>query len=461
MIRISTFLNCFLPFGLLCIILSISSLTHAEDLLQIFAAIQNHDPAWKTKEYEYQAGIQAKGKGRAYLLPALMLGGEHKEVTHKPDCGNSEDPGCSEVESEYSSSIYQLQFKQTLFDMEDWYTWQQGKAFAEKAEIEYQGAMQNNLYNTAVLYFDVLRTQEDFYLAQAEKDALATQLKEIQTKANVGVANQTEVLETQASADLAMVNHITVLGYLKVAREKLITHTGIEKPTVMALSQDFPIQHLVPFDEQLWVNKAKENSPNLLALEQAIDLAHKSYRKQSAAAYPKVDFFASIAEQDQDGGSFIINGRTESVGIQVSIPLFAGMGDHYASKEYKMKYFQTSEDAEAQTRELIQIVKNRFRSIYTDVLTVEAQRNALNSSERALRAVKAEYDAGSRNMIDVLNAQQRLFDAKRALSHARYNYLLDRLQLKLFVGELTIADLTVVNQWLVIDDTLMDLNTIP
>lgn len=461
MIKLLGFFNKNNTVVLFLFILFASPWALAEDLLQIFSAVQSHDPVWKSKEYEYQAGIQAKGKGRAYILPALTLGGEYKEVTDKPECKNSEDPGCSEIESQYESSTYQLQLKQSIFDLENWYTWQEGKAFAEKAQTEYRGALQNSLYDTAVLYFDVLRSQEDFYLAQAEKDALASQLKEIQTKANAGIANQTEVLETQASADLAMVNHITMLGYLKVARENLVTHTGIEKPTVMALAQDFPIQHLIPFDEELWVNKAKASSPNLLALRQSVALAHRRYRKQSAAAYPKVDFVASIAEQDQQGRPFVINGRTESVGIQVSVPLFVGMGDFYASKEYKMKYLQSSEEAEAQTRELIQIVKNRFRSIYTDVLTVEARRNALHSSERALKAVKAEYDAGSRNMIDVLNAQQQLFNAKRALSHARYNYLLDLLQLKLFVGELTIDDLAEVNQWLVIDDTLMDLNTIP
>jgi outer membrane protein len=229
----------------------------------------------------------------------------------------------------------------------------------------------------------------------------------------------------------------------------------------MALAQDFPITHMEPFDEDLWVNKAKANSHNLKSLRQSVFIAERNYRRQSSAALPKVDFVASIAEQDQQGRPFVINGRTESIGIQVSVPLFAGMGDFYAAREFKMRYLQTSEDAEAQTRELIQVVRNRFRSIYTDVLTVEAQRRALASSERALKAVQAEYNAGTRNLTDVLNTQQQYFTARKALSHARYDYVLDKLQLKLFAGELSIDDLKEINQWLVIDDTLMDLNTIP
>jgi len=253
------------------------------------------------------------------------------------------------------------------------------------------------------MYFEVLRSQESFLLALAEKNALANQLEEIKAKAEAGIADQTEVLETQASSDLALVNHITELGYLKVAFEDLVTHTGIERPTVLSLSPDYPIKHLVPFDEQLWINKAKISSTNLKSMEQSVEIAKQNYKRNTAGIYPKVDLFASISDRESEA-AFVQSGSSEAIGIRATIPLFVGLGDFYTAKEQKMKYLQTSDEIEAQKREFLQIVKNRFRSIYTDVLTVEARKKSLASSERALKAVKDQYDLGSRDMIDVLNA---------------------------------------------------------
>lgn len=431
----------------------------AEDLLSIFKAVQANDPSWQASQYAYQSGKQSKGIGRAYMLPSLTVSGEHQQITDKPDCGNT--IGCSEAEIDYQATTYQAQLIQPLFNMENWRNYKTGRANFELAEIEYQNAYQNNLYDTAVLYFDVLRAQETYTLALAEQSALATQLKEITAKAEAGVTDQTEVIETQASADLALVNQITELGYLKVAFENLVTHTAIEKPTVMALSIDYPIQHLVPFDEQLWINKAKATSNNLKAMEQSIEIAKQNYKRNTAGIYPKVDLFATLSDRDQDGGRFVQSGSNEAIGIRASVPLFVGLGDFYTSKEQKMKYLQTSEEVEAQKREFFQIVKNRFRSIYTDVLTADARKKSLHSSERALAAVKAQYELGSRDMIDVLNAQKQMFASQREFANARYSYLLDLLQLKLFVGEISLKDLEEINSWLVVDNNLMNLDTIP
>lgn len=432
----------------------------AEDLMQVYSAIQENDPAWHASESAYEAGKQSAGLGRAYLLPSVVLSGEHKEVTQKPDCPPA-DPLCSEAEVNFTATSYQVQVVQPLFDKGKWHIYKSEKANAQLANIEYQDALQTNIYDTVDLYFKVLRAQEDYYLAEAERKALETQLKEIKAKADAGVTDLTEVIETQASYDLATVNQITLLGYLKVAFEDLISRTKISKPLIMGLAQDFPIKHLEPFDEQLWVKKAEENSPKLLALRQQVSIAKQNYRERTSAIYPSIDLFATLVDQDQEGGFYFTNGQSEAIGVRVQWPVFAGLGDYYTAKQQKALFMQSSENIQAETQEFTQIVKNRFRSIYTDVLTVNARKQSLISSERALKAVKAQYDIGSRDMIDVLDAQERFFSAQREYAHSRYDYVMDLMQLKLFVGELRIEDLNAINEYLVVDDKLMRFEQIP
>ena len=81
-------------------------------------------------------------------------------------------------------------------------------------------------------------------------------------------------------------------------------------------------------------------------------------------------------------------------------------------------------------------------------LTVKALEQALVSSQSSLDSTKLGQEVGVRTGVDVLNAQQQLFSAKRDLAQARYNYILSQLRLKAAAGQLTEDDLIQVNQWL-------------
>jgi len=53
---------------------------------------------------------------------------------------------------------------------------------------------------------------------------------------------------------------------------------------------------------------------------------------------------------------------------------------------------------------------------------------------------------GTRTIVDVLDAQRAMFEARRDLATARYDYLLNTLRLKQAAGSLSGKDLVEVNQ---------------
>jgi hypothetical protein len=57
-------------------------------------------------------------------------------------------------------------------------------------------------------------------------------------------------------------------------------------------------------------------------------------------------------------------------------------------------------------------------------------------------------EVGVRTLVDVLNAQQLLFTARRDLAQAKYNYIMSLLRLEAAIGELTEDDVAAVNLWL-------------
>src|SRR5699024_5307002 len=78
---------------------------------------------------------------------------------------------------------------------------------------------------------------------------------------------------------------------------------------------------------------------------------------------------------------------------------------------------------------------------------IKARKQAIRSAESALEATQAGYDVGTRNIVEVLNAQRTLFAAQRDYANARYDYILSSLSLKALTGLLNEEDIIQVISW--------------
>ena len=106
------------------------------------------------------------------------------------------------------------------------------------------------------------------------------------------------------------------------------------------------------------------------------------------------------------------------------------------------------QDLEQAVRQTALTTREAYFGVTSGIAQVNALEQALISTQSSLDSTKLGLEVGVRTNVDVLNAQQQLFSAKRDLYKARYSYLLSRLKLKSAAGALTEDDLQQVNQWL-------------
>ena len=134
--------------------------------------------------------------------------------------------------------------------------------------------------------------------------------------------------------------------------------------------------------------------------------------------------------------------------LSLNIPLFTGGRLTGQRKQAFSQYVQAEESLDNTRRTLIQMTRNLHLSTRTGVSTVFARKAALTSSENALEATKAGYDVGTRNLVDLLQAERAVFAAQLDYFNSRYDYILDMLNLKLAAGTLSTEDLMYYNQYL-------------
>lgn len=96
----------------------------------------------------------------------------------------------------------------------------------------------------------------------------------------------------------------------------------------------------------------------------------------------------------------------------------------------------------------------------TDVVRVRARNKAIASSQSALEATETGYEVGTRNIVDVLTATQRLFGSQFDYADSRYNYVVDLMLLKQTVGQLAVEDLNNLNDFMDPNDPVTRLTSL-
>ena len=103
---------------------------------------------------------------------------------------------------------------------------------------------------------------------------------------------------------------------------------------------------------------------------------------------------------------------------------------------------------EATRRDLGLRVHREYRGITEGVLRVQALEQAVRSTEQVVISNRRSYEAGSRTLVDTLNAEQQRVSALRDLAQARYVYLLSRVRLLALAGGPRTEVIDEVNGWL-------------
>ena len=147
--------------------------------------------------------------------------------------------------------------------------------------------------------------------------------------------------------------------------------------------------------------------------------------------------------------SFVGNDTLETtarnVGLQLNIPIFQGGAVNSKTREAEANRMAANASLEAARRTAALNARQSYLGVVNGLAGINALKAALTSSTSALESNKLGYEVGVRISIDVLNAEQQVYNTKRDLAKVRFDTLLAQLKLKAAVGALSEADLVQIN----------------
>lgn len=422
-------------------LIATSSPIRTENLADVYELALKNDPLLKAAEATYRAGKENRTQGIAGLLPTLSVGGSTNWNEYRVE---------EQLVDQYNSNSYLASLNQPIFRLDKWFQFERGTALSEAAGAEFAYQQQETMIRVASAYFNVLNSIDSLNAARAEEKAIGRQKDLAKKRFDVGLAAITEVQETQAAFDLTVVSRIAREAQLDSAQESLTSIVGRDIKLLSPLSDNFEISLPDPLDRESWVSLGLKNNYQLKAAKLQRDAAQASARSTASNHLPQIDLIGRVSKSTSKQGKFGgfiqnplfgVEQDTRQYSIQFNLPLYAGGAISSARRQAYANYDRSKEQAIYAERSTVRDVRSNHFGVQTQVANVTARKQALASAESALEATQIGYEVGTRNTVDLLDAQKRLFQAQRDYASSRYDYIISMLRLKASVGSLSPKDL--------------------
>jgi len=424
-----------------------SQMSGAAGLVDLYRESIANDSVYAAARAQLDAVQTLVPQARGQLLPQVAF--NYSRNRNNTDNQFNTQQGWVGKQYDYYSANGSLNLSQALFRPQAWIALAQANDQVRQAEAEFRQAEQELILRLAQAYFDVLLAEDNVSLAQEQKAAIAEQLKQAKRYFEAGIGTVTDINDAQARYDTIQAQEIAARNTLEVrvrALEQIVggTHRHLDR-----LGPRLALEKPLPEKVEDWIDFSLANNPQLKAREAALEVAEKDVGRSVAGHLPTVDIVAGRSQVINPSYSLIENTNwTNTVGIQLAVPLFAGGTTQGRVDQSRAIRQRTRHELESVKRSTVLTTRQEFLNVDSGVAQVKALEQAVKSNEVALYSAQRGQEAGMRTSFDVLNAQQLLFTVRRDLAQARYGYVTSRLKLRSATGLLGEEDVQLVQSWL-------------
>ncbi|MBU1175663.1 MAG: TolC family outer membrane protein [Alphaproteobacteria bacterium] len=339
-----------------------------------------------------------------------------------------------------SSANIGLSYSQTLFDNgRTSASIEAARAGAEAAIESARGAEAGVLLGAAQAYVDVAVNSRIVALRQDTVDFLEAQVQAAKDRLSVGEGTSTEVAQAQAQLAQALADQQGAAADLAVSEANYVRFVGHAPSN---LTFDFPFESKLPTSLQNALVLAEANHPDLQSALAQVRSARALAENAQAAFGPSVAVSGRVTDTYGFGtGASSGNAIQTSVGVSLSVPLYAGGGMGANARKTNLQLIQAEMTAQS-THDLIKAtLAQAWSSLRTSAATIAAVTAAETATQKVLDAVTEEFGVGQKTQLDVLDAKSSLTTVQITKISAESGRFMAALSLLSAVGRMSATEL--------------------
>lgn len=434
-----------LIFGVVCLLTLCWPTAYAQQLRDLYREALAIDPSLSAGQAQVRAGEERVTQARAGFGPTAALTASRALNRYKEAPSFDNRP--------FSSKQLSLQISQPVFRASLLPALEQSEAQLEAATLQVQQTQIEITQRLVESCFDVFKARDVLEWLNAQRNAAREQLQTSQSRLRAGSAPITDVREAEARVD-SVGAQITAAEYDLELKQQVVAEL-VGHP-VSGLVRRGLVGDQVPTigtgSVQEWISTALTQSPNYRLAQQNLVSAQAEVRKAELAHAPTAELTYSNGMTSETGSvTSVLPRRADNsqLTFNVNIPLFASGSTQSKVQEAIALSEKARSDVDSARRSISLATRQAFSATLSAMGQASGLQAAVRSNEAALRAFQRGYEVGVRVNADILEAQARLYEARRDLSKARYDAWINFVKLKAVTGRLSEIDLEEIDKLVV------------
>ena len=330
-----------------------------------------------------------------------------------------------------------LSIHQPIFNGgQNWYNNRSVANSIGQAELNLKSTEEQVLYAVKVAYYDYLSFIELQEVADLSMELADRQMELVQQQYDLQAVSQTDLLKARVRRGQAQASVLQARQNVTSAYNSLIRVLGFEPGTQLAV-----LKEEVHLEPELSIELARdillEENSSLQFAKSQVRSATLSYRSQMGVFMPDV----SVGAYYETTGDDVQNTVTDladqkvSASLTLSMPLFTGLSNLSRLQAQKYEVKVAEKDYNRTRAALITELENTLLALSTLADLVPINEEIIGSAELDVRLAEEKYNLGSNTILDVLNAQVSLIQAKSDLVSVKYSAKKTEAALAVLLGQ--------------------------
>ena len=300
------------------------------------------------------------------------------------------------------------------------------------ADLALENTMQTVRLQSTIYYFDVLQYRNLIEVYEEEVVTLQEHLRNVNAQFRVGTVAKVDVLESQVELANAMQNLVNIQNRYDVAVAELNNYIGLPADTIIRPQDTLTY---IPYGATLseCTAYALENRADAAMADYAVKRAESEKKSAKAGWRPSVN--ASVSKDLNTRDPFTNKtGDSWTAGFSASWNIFDGGITRAQVNQADAALTKAQEEA-AEVREQIQLeVQSAFLQLHAAEKNIGTTQVAVVLGEENYKIAQVRYAAGVGTNLDVMDASEKLTEARSNYFTALYNYNTAKASLERYMG---------------------------
>lgn len=309
------------------------------------------------------------------------------------------------------------------------------------AGFEFDETVQNFVYGLVGSYYNLLNADADVESATSALAVAKTARDTAQKKFKAGAVARADVLKAETTLASSELSLERAKNNREIAKGTLLTKLSFpadQEITIADMSSTFGTDTEREQIDDL-IKIAREKRPDLLRATAQKDAAWHKRNSAFLKNLPSISASGSVSWNDEripglvDVGSEKING---SIGVRVSMPLFAGFANMYGARAAMADYERAKYNEQNTSDNAMMDVFTAYQNYKTAQTVLTQTETLLKSATESEKVTAGMYKVGRATMLDWQQAQSELIDAQRQNNAAKYDLFIKRAAVALAIGDI-------------------------